>query len=85
MENPVGSGKQRQNYLYLLLRLVEKEYTVMGQREQHKIIHYFLKIGLPARSVKCESRNVSLLVRVGMETKKYAGLRYDEVFHMKAL
>jgi len=36
MENHVGSGKQRQNYIYLLLRLVEKEYKVMGQREYHK-------------------------------------------------
>ena len=35
MENPAGSGKQRQNYIYLLLQLVEKEYTVMGQREYH--------------------------------------------------
>ena len=82
MENSVGSGKQWQNYIYLLSRLVEKEYTVMGQ---HKIIHYLLKIGLPARAVKCESRNVNLVVRVGLETKKYAGLRYDVVYHMKAL
>ena len=51
------------------------------------IIYHFLKIGLPARSVKCESRNVNLVVRIGMETikKKNAGLRYDEVYHMKAL
>jgi len=39
-----------------------------------KTIYHFLKLSLPAKSVKCESKNINLVVRVGLKTKKYAGL-----------
>ena len=57
----------------------------MGQRERDKNNIPLSRNRSPARIVKYESKNVNLIVRVGLKTKKYAGLMYDEVYHLKAL
>ena len=65
---PLEVGNKAKLYLFVGSAYIKygNGSTGMGQ----KIIHHFLKIGLPARPVKRETNFFTFVVRVGLKTKK---------------